>query len=254
MGEAGAKITGEWVLAAPAAGLLAGRPLQGVAAGGAAWLAFLLAPANTRFLPRAPAEQDPGWKQIIPYVILRAGREGASEVFCYRRGATGGEARLRALRSVGLGGHINPGDEGLFAAAGWAAYRAAVERELGEEVEIGAPVLQRRIVGVLNDDTSAVGRVHVGIIEIWDLAAPRVCPRERKIADPGFRSLALLRQEAETLGREGPDAGGWESWSRFCLAAWEELAAQPGWTPPAPRADVQFWGGREHREHGSETL
>lgn len=210
----------EWVLGAPA-GLFADRPLQGIAAGGEAWLEFLLDPGNTRFLPRAEAEQDTAWKQIIPYVILQAGEGPATRVFCYQRGAGGGEARLRALRSIGVGGHINPGDEGLFAPAGWDAYRAAVAREVAEEVAIAAPVLRRRIVGVLNDDSVAVGRVHAGIVEIWELAAPQVQPRESQIAASGFQSLAALRA----------DAGHLESWSRICLEAWDALAGTAGWRP-----------------------
>lgn len=217
------------MLAAPAAPLFAGRPLQGVAAGGGAWLEFLLNPAHTRFLPRPNAERDTAWKQIIPYVLLRSGNAQSTRIFSYRRGAAGGEARLHRWRSIGLGGHINPGDEGLFSAAGWDAYQAAAARELHEEVAIAAPVLRRRIAGVLNDDSLEVGRVHVGIIEIWDLQAPLVRPRERKIAEPAFCSLAALRQHADQL----------ESWSRLCLQAWPALDSLPGWTPPAAWPGVE---------------
>lgn len=206
----------EWVLAAPAAALFSARRLQGVAPGGGPWLPILLDPANTRFILRAEAESDPAWKQIIPYVILRCGSGANTAVFCYQRGAGGGEARLRALGSIGLGGHINPADEGLFSAAGREAYAAAVQRELEEEVELGAAVRRRRVCGVLNDDSTPVGQVHVGVVHLWDLAAPAVRPRERQIAAAGFRPLAELRR----AGGEGL-----ETWSQLCLAAWEELAA-----------------------------
>ncbi|MGH9535518.1 MAG: hypothetical protein ACRD2E_11745 [Terriglobales bacterium] len=218
----------EWVLAARTEALFGGRPLQGVAAGGGAWLACLLDPAHTRFVRRAEAEEDPSWKQVIPYVILHCGAGADTKVFCYSRGAGSGEARLRALRSIGLGGHINPADEGLFQGAAQ-AYGAAVERELAEEVEIAAPVMRRRICGVLNDDSTPVGRVHVGVIHLWDLAAPRVRPRERQIAAAGFRDLAALRRDG---------AAGFETWSQLCLASWEALqaAAPAGGAGPAHAA------------------
>src|SRR3954467_10445027 len=60
------------------------------------------------FRPRAEVETDPSFKQLIPYVVLRCG----GELFHYTRGSQGTEARLRALRSVGIGGHISRADAG----------------------------------------------------------------------------------------------------------------------------------------------
>src|SRR6478752_7288323 len=81
------------------------------------------------FMPRARAEDDPGFKQLIPYVVLRSGEQ----IFHYRRGKKGTEARLHALRSVGVGGHINPIDEGDDFDG---VFSAALLRELNEEVEL----------------------------------------------------------------------------------------------------------------------
>src|SRR5437763_635534 len=91
--------------------------------------AAILDPAAFRFRPRTEVETDPGFKQLIPYVVLRCG----PDLFHYRRGAGGAEARLRALRSVGIGGHISEED----AAGGDDPYRTGMLRELAEEVEIG---------------------------------------------------------------------------------------------------------------------
>ncbi len=208
----------EDVLAVEAAELFRPGRFQGLQLGGEAWLAIIFEPRHGRFLPRAAAETDTAWKQVIPYVILACGER----VFCYRRGQASGEARLRALHSVGLGGHIARGDEGLFAAPGWPSYQAALARELDEEVTIGAAVRERKLAGLINDDGTAVGRVHIGLVHVWRLAAEAVRAREAKIAAGRFATpRELLAAGAAEL----------ESWSRFCLERWDELAAQPGWAP-----------------------
>ncbi|MGH9485912.1 MAG: hypothetical protein ACRD1F_12730, partial [Terriglobales bacterium] len=130
--------------------------------------------------------------------------------------------RLRALHSVGLGGHIRHSDDSLFAAPGWPAYQAALQRELDEEVEISAPIVDRRLVGLINDDATDVGRVHIGLVHLFELAAPQVRARESKIAGAGFAPVAALR---------GPAAPEMETWSAFCLAGWERLRTQAGWQP-----------------------
>ncbi|MDQ3197656.1 MAG: hypothetical protein M3Q46_00470, partial [Verrucomicrobiota bacterium] len=112
------------------------------------YLDTLLARGNNHFLSRAVAETDPSHKQIIPYAILACG----DRVLHYVRGKKAGEQRLVAKGSIGIGGHMNDEDESLFA---WdlAAYRAGVEREVNEEVEISTP-FEDRIVALLNDDTA----------------------------------------------------------------------------------------------------
>ncbi|TAN22968.1 MAG: phosphoesterase [Acidobacteria bacterium] len=210
----------ELVMAVPAAGLWERGRFQGLQVGGKAWLEYVFEPRHSRFLPRAQAESDPGWKQVIPYVILSCGEA----VFCYRRGQRSTEARLRALHSVGLGGHIRHSDDSLFAAPGWAAYREALRRELREEVELGAAVASERLVGLINDDATEVGRVHIGLVHLLELAAPAVRARESKIAAGRFAPVAELR---------GERAPAMESWSAFCLKGWEQMQSQSGWTPEA---------------------
>ncbi|MCL1828600.1 MAG: NUDIX domain-containing protein [Oscillospiraceae bacterium] len=114
-----------------------------------------IADAHYEFLPREAAEEDPGYKQIIPYaVICRSG-----EVFVTRRLNKGGERRLHGLMSIGLGGHINPGPDG----GGMRAVTTGLMRELNEEVrteQIGEIVMR----GVINDDSNPVGSVHLGFL------------------------------------------------------------------------------------------
>ena len=95
------------------------------------YLNLLLSRGNNFFFPRAQAENDPAYKQIIPYVLLAF----HDRVLHYVRGKKAGEQRLVAKGSIGIGGHMNESDESLFA---WdeQAYRAGVEREVNEEIKI----------------------------------------------------------------------------------------------------------------------
>ena len=74
------------------------------------YLPVLLDPVNNHFMERDKAEQDVQYKQLIPYVVLRYGES----VFQYVRGKRSSESRLRAMRSIGLGGHIEPADRSLL--------------------------------------------------------------------------------------------------------------------------------------------
>src|ERR1700745_4388450 len=134
---------------------------QGLAFDPQRYLGALLSRGNNFFLPRAAAENDPAHKQIIPYVIV-AHRD---RVLYYVRGKKAGEQRLVAKGSIGIGGHMNDHDEGLFALDP-AAYDAAVQREVGEELKLGA-TYRNRAVALLNDDSNDVGRVHLGVVHIF---------------------------------------------------------------------------------------
>ena len=206
------------MLAVPRAELFRPGYFHGVQPGGGAWLRVIFDPRHGRYLPRQAAEADPAWKQIIPYVVLVSG----TQVFLYRRGRQGLETRLHALHALGLGGHIRDRDETMFTPPGWATYQAALERELAEEVTVGAAVVEDRLVGLINDDTSEVGRVHVGLLHLRRLAGAEVSARETKIAGGRFAERGALE------GAGGPEL---ETWSKFCLEAWPEVEGMPGWQP-----------------------
>lgn len=162
----------------------------------------LLDPANHFFLDRAAAEDDPTHKQLIPYCVIRCG----SRLVHYTRGKAGGESRLHALRSVGVGGHINPVDTGN-GRTGAAAYHAAVERELAEELVFGTPH-RNRIIALLNDDSNEVGRVHLGIVHLIEIDDDTVRSNEDALTDLAFAELAELNGAMfERL----------ETWSQFCV-------------------------------------
>ncbi len=184
--------TDERVLCIPTAHFRAAGYFHGFRRADDAYRAALLDPAAFTFRPRAEVESDPGFKQLIPYVVLRHG----GELFHYRRGAAGTEARLRARRSVGIGGHIAEAD----AAGGTDPYRTGMLREVAEEVAIGGGYAEQPL-GFINDDSTFVGRVHLGVVHLFELDAPAVTPREDALAEPGFAPVGRLwaaRQEFET--------------------------------------------------------
>lgn len=166
-------------------------------------LGRLLDPASHFFMDRAQAEEDPSHKQLIPYCIFRCG----SRILYYRRGKSGGESRLHAKLSVGVGGHVNPVDmDG--GKTGPDAYHAAVAREIEEELVLPAHS-PHRIIGLINDDTNPVGQVHLGIVHLVDLPSEEVSAREDALADLGFSDLSSLQGELfERL----------ETWSQFCIS------------------------------------
>lgn len=173
------------------------------------YLQSILSRGNNFFLPRAQAETDPRHKQIIPYVLLAFG----DKVLHYVRGKKAGEQRLVAKGSIGIGGHMNESDESLFA-LDEAAYRAGVEREVAEEVKIETK-FEDRIVALLNDDTTEVGQVHLGIVHVFKLAEPKVEKREAMITNLSFLKKDELLARRESL----------ETWSQICVDSLERLLA-----------------------------
>lgn len=162
----------------------------------------LLEPANHFFMDRAAAEEDPSHKQLIPYCIFRCG----DRILHYTRGKAGGESRLHAKISVGVGGHVNPVDmDG--GKTGADAYHAAVTREIEEELDLPEEH-EHRIIALLNDDSNPVGQVHLGIVHLVDLKSDAVGSREDALLDLGFTPLAELN---------GPMFDRLETWSQFCI-------------------------------------
>ncbi len=173
------------------------------------YLHSLLSRGHNFFLPRSKAETDPTHKQIIPYVLIVCG----DKVLYYVRGKKAGEQRLVSKGSIGIGGHMNDTDESLFA---WdeAAYRAGVEREVTEEITIASP-FEDRIVALLNDDATEVGRVHLGIVHVFKLEQPKVEKREAMITNLSFLTKAELQTRRATL----------ETWSQYCVDQLDRLLA-----------------------------
>ena len=179
---------------------------QGFSAEVERYLGELLSPRNTSFRPRDEVEEDPSFKQLIPYVIFRHREtDGLTSLFAYTRGKGQGESRLRLKRSIGIGGHISATD---VSAEGGDPYREGMRREVEEEVEVEG-AFRPRLVGLINDDQTPVGQVHLGVVHVCDVDRPAVRPREPDILESGFWLVSELLAEAE----------GFETWSQICLAA-----------------------------------
>ncbi|HUT28384.1 MAG TPA: hypothetical protein VMX13_01225 [Sedimentisphaerales bacterium] len=175
------------------------------------YLSKVFVPGGPRFMPRSKAEADPAYKQLIPYVIMACDGKYLS----YVRGTRAGETRLVGLRSIGIGGHINPIDadnSSLFAYLR-ENYLTAVEREVAEEVSVETSHTDR-IVALLNDDSNEVGSVHLGIVHYWVLDAPNVSKREQMITQMSFMTPAELQAVRADM----------ETWSQLCLDGLHEMA------------------------------
>lgn len=162
------------------------------------YLRILLDSAHISYRPRPEMEQDPSFKQLIPYCIFRHG----NQLFHYTRGKLQGEGRLHSKRSIGIGGHISLDDQHPTESP----YLQAMHREIEEEVFLET-TYRERCVGLLNDDQTEVGRVHLGIVHIFDLDAPKVRRREESIINSGFADIADLIEDRDQF----------ETWSQICL-------------------------------------
>ena len=166
-------------------------------------LAQLLQPEHVSYRPRGEMETDPSFKQLIPYVVFRhTDPAGNVTLFHYTRGSGQGETRLRQKVSVGVGGHISSvNDVGE-------TYEEGMRRELAEEVAIDTQY-QATVAGMINDDETEVGKVHLGVVHLFDVAQPKVTALEADILEAGFESVGQLMDRREEM----------ESWSRITIEA-----------------------------------
>lgn len=170
------------------------------------YLDAIFSDEDTHFHERTTAERDVRYKQIIPYVVLRC----RDQIFTYVRGKATSDERLRLRTSIGLGGHIEPVDASSSNLS--VAYRMAARREVLEEVCVSGPY-HERVVGLINDDSDYVGRVHLGIFHIGYVANVQVRSREDRITAGRFELLESLVRRSLNGELE------LESWSRISLSA-----------------------------------
>jgi predicted NUDIX family phosphoesterase len=157
-----------------------------------------------RYEPRAEMERDRSFKQVIPYLVLRDGER----FFLMQRTRAGGDPRLHGRYSIGVGGHLNPGDGGVL---------GGLRREWAEELVADfAP--EFRLVGLLNDDTTEVGAVHLGAVYVADAAGRPAAIRETDKLTGSFVVADDVAAVADRL----------ETWSRL---AFEYLVGDPVASP-----------------------
>ncbi|MGL6195516.1 MAG: phosphoesterase, partial [Thermoguttaceae bacterium] len=152
---------------------------QGFCKDVAAYRNVLLLPENVSFLSRDKAETDPSFKQLIPYLIFsHTDQQGKVYVFRYVRGKGQSEGRLHHKHSIGIGGHISSidsQDDANSENTKLDLYNEGLRRELHEEVVIDSPYAES-CVGLINDDETEVGKVHLGVVHRFELAEPKLRP------------------------------------------------------------------------------
>ncbi len=184
----------EQVLVVPRAALVPGEGWLGVRPGDLGDALDIVA-RDGFFVRRADAEDDPALKQVIPYLVLRDGERW----FLMRRTRAGGDARLHDRWSIGVGGHLNPGDGDV---------PGGLAREWAEEL-IADFEPDYSPVGLLNDDSTPVGAVHVGFVYVADAGGRPVSIRETDKLEGSFAttpSVMAVREQMETWSRLAFDA------------------------------------------------
>jgi predicted NUDIX family phosphoesterase len=150
-----------------------------------------------RYEPRPAMEQDPSFKQVIPYLVLRDG----PQYFLMQRTTAGADARLHGMYSIGVGGHLNPGDGGLL---------GGLEREWHEELVADfLPTFE--LVALLNDDTTPVGAVHLGAVYVAQADGRPVAIRETHKLSGQFADRAEVAAVVDRM----------ETWSRLAFEFFE---------------------------------
>lgn len=170
----------------------------------------ILSAAGAWFGPRGVLEEEPRFRQIIPYVIIRC----KGRILTYTRPDTSGESRLASKSSIGFGGHIDVSD---YAAAAKrvkepgpvldiaGVLEVATLREVVEEVGIQAAVNGRSVLGLLTDNTTPVDRVHIGFVQVWDVVTRALEVQADEIAEVSWKTPSELVEIRDTL----------ENWSRI---------------------------------------
>ncbi len=237
--ETGETVAEERVLVVPTELFHTLGHFQGFSSDIERYLPGLLESDQVTYRRRSEMEEDPNFKQLIPYMLFRYQRpDGSVEIFQYTRGGGQGETRLHAKRSVGIGGHISTvdargGDTGEVITradisgigegipeiddgpqgAGspyrkGSVYREGLERELAEEIVLETKFTEQ-CVGLINDDNTAVGKVHLGVVHLLDVHEPKVQPNESEILDAGFQPVHQIVADLQQF----------ETWSQIAIRA-----------------------------------
>lgn len=163
--------------------------------------------ASVCWRERQSAETDSTTKQLIPYVVLQSVDAGLTA--CYQR--SGGEKRLHRLWSIGIGGHINPAD-GTGADSVAQVVGQGLAREIAEETGLDVRANPPVLAGVINEEITAVGHVHLGLVYRLPVERPEQVRPSAELT--GFQWIDTREVRALAL----------EHWSRLALA----LIAAPG--------------------------
>ena len=209
--------------------------------------------AHGRYLERPVAEEDPDHKQLIPYVLVR----DRQRVFLMERTDAGGDRRLHGKASIGVGGHLNPVDDGED------ALMAGLRREWAEEL-VTDWTPDFGLVGMLNDDSNPVGAVHLGVVfaveaDGRDGRGPRARQAHGSLRGAGSGAGGVGSARDLVAARRRRDRSGQSAWSlsgrpapapiySIHVPSWARRA-EPGARNPGPRRSgcCRWRGDRAHR-------
>ncbi len=142
--------------------------------------------------PRPHLEEDENFKQIIPYVILA--HQG--KIAVYQRTKKGGESRLHHSHSIGFGGHMDAFDlaydpDGSINLD--QTIETSAQREIDEELVVSG-ISSKTKLGYIIDNSNPVGRVHIGVVERWELTSDQIKSNEDEIKVVGMYDIEELKQ------------------------------------------------------------
>lgn len=174
-------------------------------------LTALLDPEQIEYLPRLEAEEAEGYKHVVTYVMVTNG----SKVLNFRRGSYNRVASfLRGSRCIGFGGHVAESDVSLFSAHDLGVSENAV-RELSEEIDIPPHALTTdagnlQLVGLINDDSSSVGRRHVAVVYKFEVKDESSWTNPKK-GESSINKIAWIDTEKDKI-----NLNEFEYWSHLC--------------------------------------
>jgi predicted NUDIX family phosphoesterase len=146
---------------------------------------------NCEFKRRGDMENDPSWQQVIPYIVFNY----QDKYFLYNYLKKAGEQRLKNDYIIGVGGHINQAD----VKSGEDVLEAGRDREWNEEVEYKGK-LEKKLVGILNDDRRPVEAVHLGLVYLFEGNSPDIIVKESDKMAGELVSIGDLKKIENTEG------------------------------------------------------
>jgi predicted NUDIX family phosphoesterase len=192
------EIKEEYVLVFPTKILTEIGQFQGFSSDTQNYLDIILNKKNIQFRQRKYVENDPSFKQLIPYVVLKH----KDTYLTYQRGKLQSEKRLFGNYSLGIGGHISVFDENMFSSS----YYEGLSREVNEEIRINCKYTDK-LIGMINDDSNDVGKVHFGIIHMFELENTNIKAKEKSIKNISFMGGKMLLQKLDLF----------ENWSKIFI-------------------------------------
>lgn len=151
--------------------------------------------SHAQFHPRGLMEEDPTYKQIIPYGVFVY----QNSYFLMQRSNSGSESRLKNKFTLGIGGHMRASDLQGSTLFDW------IKREFYEEIDYNDQ-LNIKPLGILNDDTNAVGQVHLGIVLLLEGSSSTISIRS-ELAQGNLVIKQVLQEQQEYM----------ETWSQLII-------------------------------------